>query len=306
MHDSRDGRPVGRVVGLWRYPVKSMAAETLTEVDVSWHGLAGDRRWAFVREGVPESGFPWLTLRERADMSHYRPSFVAPDQPDKSRTSVLTPAGHTFDVTDPALAAELFPPGARVIKNDRGIFDTFPLSLITTQTIARLGEMVDAQLVVERFRPNLLIAASDEAPFAEDAWVGHGLRIGGLRLRVDKRDGRCVVITIDPETTERNAAILRAVARDRQGCLGVYGSTVQPGRVSMGDQVFLESGGTFDSGNAQSAPCRGRRGSARKRAFTVRKLGSSPISALIPGQLVVLEAWHRTCLYPKTRRANLL
>ena len=66
------GRPVGRVVGLWRYPVKSMAAEPLAEVDVSWHGFAGDRRWAFVRDGVPQSGFPWLTLRERADMSHYR------------------------------------------------------------------------------------------------------------------------------------------------------------------------------------------------------------------------------------------
>ena len=36
---------VGRVVGLWRYPVKSMAAEPLTEVEVGWHGLAGDRRW---------------------------------------------------------------------------------------------------------------------------------------------------------------------------------------------------------------------------------------------------------------------
>jgi hypothetical protein len=69
MHDCRNGRlvgrVVGRVVGLWRYPVKSMAAETLAEVDVSWHGLVGDRRWAFVREGAERSGFPWLTLRER-------------------------------------------------------------------------------------------------------------------------------------------------------------------------------------------------------------------------------------------------
>ena len=31
---------VGRVAGLWRYPVKSMAAEALEEVEVSWHGLA--------------------------------------------------------------------------------------------------------------------------------------------------------------------------------------------------------------------------------------------------------------------------
>ncbi len=42
------GREVGRLVGLWRYPVKSMGAEALDEVEVSWHGLAGDRRWAFM------------------------------------------------------------------------------------------------------------------------------------------------------------------------------------------------------------------------------------------------------------------
>jgi MOSC domain-containing protein len=226
MHDCQNGRPVGRVVGLWRYPVKSMAAEPLAEVDVSWHGFAGDRRWAFIRNGMTQS--------------HYHPSFVDPAQPDKSPTIVRTPSGVVFDVRDPALGAELCPPGVHVIKQSRGIFDTFPLSLITTQTIARLGEMVDARLDVQRFRPNILVEAADEAPFPEDGWVGCVLRIGGMRMRVDKRDGRCVVITIDPVTTERNPAILRTVAREREGCLGVYGSTVEPGRVAVNDPVLVE------------------------------------------------------------------
>jgi uncharacterized protein YcbX len=189
---------------------------------------------------VVQSGFPWLTLRERGDLSHYRPSFVDPARPDKSPIVVRTPAGATLDVADPALAAELGP-GVRVIKQDRGIFDTFPLSLIATQTIARLGEMVGARLEVERFRPNILVEAADEAPFAEDAWVSSVLRIGGLRLRVDKRDGRCAVTTIDPLTTERNPAILRAIVQERQGCLGVYGATVEPGRIAVGDPVVVDS-----------------------------------------------------------------
>ncbi len=67
------------MAALWRYPVKSMEA-----VDVSWHGLAGDRRWAFIRDGLERSGFPWLTIRERPDMRHYRPSFVEPGRPDAS------------------------------------------------------------------------------------------------------------------------------------------------------------------------------------------------------------------------------
>lgn len=241
MDTLRNGKRIGRIVGLWRYPVKSMAAEALTEVDVTWHGLAGDRRWAFIRDGAEKSGFPWLTLRERADMSHYRPSFVEPARPDKSPTVVRTPSGSTFDVTDPALAAQLAPGGAHVIKQDRGIFDTLPLSLITTQTIARLGEMVGASLEVERFRPNILVEADDAAPFAEDNWVGCILGTGGARMRVDKRDSRCMVITIDPVTTERKPVILRTVARDREGCLGVYGSTVGPGRVAMNESVFIES-----------------------------------------------------------------
>jgi uncharacterized protein len=241
MRDFQNRRPVGRVVGLWRYPVKSMAAEPLAQIDGSWHGLAGDRRWAFIRDGVTQSGFPWLTLREREDMSLYYPSFVDPAQPDQSRVSVRTPSGATYDIMEAALAAELYPRGARVIKQNRGIFDTFPLSLITTQTIAALGELVGARLDVQRFRPNILVEAADPIPFVEDCWVGCVLRVGGMSVRVDKRDGRCAVITIDPLTTERNPEILRTVTRDRGGCLGVYGSTVQPGRVAVNDPVLIES-----------------------------------------------------------------
>ncbi len=241
MDSSPIGTPVARVVGLWRYPVKSMGAEALAKVDVSWFGVAGDRRWAFARSGETQSGFPWLTLRERRDMSHYQPSFVEPARPDQSPTVVRTPAGALFDVTDPALAQELHPAGARSIKYDRGVFDTFPLSLISTQTLDSLSRTVGMPLEINRFRPNILVEAIDGGAYPEDRWLGHVLRIGSLRMRVDKRDGRCVVITIDPVTTERDPSILRAVASDRQGCLGVYGSTVEPGVVALNDVVELVS-----------------------------------------------------------------
>ncbi|NNF27785.1 MAG: MOSC domain-containing protein, partial [Gemmatimonadetes bacterium] len=182
---------VGRVVGLWRYPVKSMGPEPLEAIDVSWHGVVGDRRWAFVREGLEQSGFPWLTLRQNADLSRYRPFIVEPESPDTSPTLVETPSGSRLDVTDPALARELWPAGARVIRQNRGVFDTFPLSLITTQSVAQLGRRVNVPLQVQRFRPNLLVEAGD-MPFPEDDWVGKVIRVGSLRMRVDKRDGRCV------------------------------------------------------------------------------------------------------------------
>lgn len=232
---------VGRVVGLWRYPVKSMGAEALDEVDVSWHGLAGDRRWAFVRDNAVHNGFPWMTIRERSNMSHYVPSFTNPSRPDISPTIVRTPSGAELDVSDPALAAELCADGVHLIRQARGAFDTFPLSLITTQTIAELGKIVGADLNVQRFRPNILVDAEDDAPFQEDGWLGRVIHVGDLQMRVDKRDGRCVVITIDPETGEQNPAVLKAVADQRQGCLGVYGTTVEPGSVTVGDNVTLDS-----------------------------------------------------------------
>ena len=55
---------VGTLVGIRRYPVKSMAPEAIERVEVGWHGIAGDRRWAFVRADQQRNGFPWLTLRE--------------------------------------------------------------------------------------------------------------------------------------------------------------------------------------------------------------------------------------------------
>ena len=115
-----------------------------------------------------------------------------------------------------------------------------PLSLVSTQTLAALGELAGRELDPQRFRPNLLIEAADGAPFQEEAWVGAVLRIGGMRMRVDQRDERCVIVNVDPVTTERDPAVLRTLAREREACAGVYGSTVEPGRVAIGDAVSLE------------------------------------------------------------------
>ena len=68
-------------------------------------------------------------------MARYRPRSRQPDRPNASATLVRTPSGGELDAADAVLAAELGP-GVRVIKQDRGVFDTMPLSLLTTQTLA--------------------------------------------------------------------------------------------------------------------------------------------------------------------------
>jgi uncharacterized protein YcbX len=229
---------VGRVAAVLRYPVKSMAAEPVENVDVSWHGLAGDRRWAFVRPGLQGNGFPWLTLRQRSDLNDYRPRWTEPERADASNVIVHTPAGARLEVTAPALAAELGD-GVRVMKLNRGAFDTMPLSLMTTRTVESLGALLGTDLNVLRFRPNLVIEAFGPAAFPEDEWVGRVLTIGTTWMRIDARDKRCVVVNVDPVTGRRDPAVLRALAAHRETCLGVYGSTVRPGQVAVGDAVLL-------------------------------------------------------------------
>ena len=232
------GRIIGRVAAMFRYPVKSMGAQPLESVDVDWNGFAGDRRWAFIRGDLVRSGFPWLTIRENQKMWQYMPHFVEPDRPDASVTMVTSPSGRDFDVVDPALAEELGH-NARVIKQDRGVFDAFPLSLLTVQSVAALGASVGYELDKRRFRPNLFIESTDGGDAPEDSWIGETLQIGEIRMRIDKRDKRCVIITVDPVTTEKDPAVLRSVAQERDSRFGVYGTPVKPGRVNVGDTVSI-------------------------------------------------------------------
>lgn len=231
----------GRVAQLWRYPVKSMAPEPLTTATLSWHGLAGDRRWAFVRGDRPRSGFPWLTLRELPALDQYVPCLVEPDRPDDSPVEIRTPDGRVLDVADPQLAAALGD-GARAMKCDRGLFDAMPLSVLTTRSLGSLGAIVGAELDVRRFRPNLVIELDDpDERFPEEGWIGAELQIGEARIRVDARDQRCRIVGIDPLTSEEDPSILRAIAQERDARFGVYGSTVRPGTVAVGDPVALGS-----------------------------------------------------------------
>ncbi len=228
----------GHVHALWRYPVKSMAAEPLERAEIGWHGISGDRRWAFVRAAQVRNGFPWLTIREKPTLWRYQPRLVDGARPDKTDVQVRTPAGDELEVCDPALAAQLGA-GVRAMKLDRGTFDTATLSLITRQTLAGLGGLVGRELAAPRFRPNILIDAAGDFP--EDAWVGRVLRIGSLRVRVDKRDQRCVLVNIDPVTCARDPAVLKTIGRAREACLGVYGSVVAPGALAVGDPVMLDA-----------------------------------------------------------------
>jgi len=116
-----------------------------------------------------------------------------------------------------------------LIKSDGSILPFFERPIAAILAAMAIGALIaNTGLVRPSFEPGIRTASR------------RVLRIGGLRMRVDLRDQRCVMVTIDPVTLHRDPAILRAIARERDNRLGVYGSTVEPGRVAVGDPVELE------------------------------------------------------------------
>jgi uncharacterized protein YcbX len=216
-----------------------MAGEALASADLSWAGLAGDRRWAFVRPDSQASGFPWHTIREFPQMSNYVALLGEPARPDRSRVLVRTPDGSRFDVTDPRLAAELGT-GLRVMRLDRGAFDAMPVSVISDATVSALCTLARVPGNELRFRPNVVVTPDSGAPFGEDEWVGSAVRIGAAVVRIDRRDSRCTVVNVDPASGQPGPRLLKVIGTTRGACAGVYGTTVLPGPIRVGDPVVVE------------------------------------------------------------------
>jgi uncharacterized protein YcbX len=227
---------LGTIAALYRYPVKAMAGEPLDEAEVGWFGIPGDRRYAFVQSDHT-GDFPWLTIRQLPALTRYRPALAG--DPEKAEPRVTTPAGRELALTDPELARELAEASGRRIhlhRDHRGTFDAFPLSVISLQAVRTLSEHVGRELDPRRFRPNVVIDAPGRA-FPEDALVGRTLRLGGATVRVTLPDERCMVVNVDHRTAERDAAVLRAVARHHDVCAGVYAAVDAPGTLRVGDPV---------------------------------------------------------------------
>jgi uncharacterized protein len=223
-----------KVVALYRYPVKAMAGEALASARFGWAGLDGDRRYAFVRS-EDRSNFPWLTIRQVPALTTYVPAL------DDGRVTVRTPAGRELDLASAELAEELTAAHGspvHLLQSSRGLFDAFPVSVLSLQTVAAVSELVGRELEPLRFRPNIVIDAPGRE-FPEEAWIGRELRVGDARLRLDLRDTRCMVINFDPHSAERDPAVLRAVARHRETCAAVYGSCVEPGELRVGDEILV-------------------------------------------------------------------
>lgn len=258
---------IGVVDSLWRYPVKSMSGEKMTEVFMGYSGIYGDRCFAF-RNSAARKGFPYLNATANPQMLRYRPRFRYADraakppnlaeaksiepganpanaEPDDLRLDVTTPNGDVLAVDDPALIS-LLSAGLSaenhisLMRSDRALADCRPVSMISLQTVRQIETEAGISVDQRCFRANINLDLSSDRGFAEDELVDRRLRIGQTaEILVLERDPRCKMISLDPETAEHNPNVLRQVAQSHNGSAGVYCAVLVEGLLRQGDSIEL-------------------------------------------------------------------
>lgn len=258
---------VGKIESLWRYPVKSMRGDELQEAFVGFPGVYGDRVHAFRSSAAPK-GFPYLTGREQESLLLYRPRFRHPERAMKPVNlaeaealgsgltpvyadladfvvDVDTPAGERLAIDDPRLISMLregIPESHELtlLRSVRAMTDCRPVSIISMQTVRQLSKEFGVAADERRFRANLYIHLESGKAFGEDEFVGRTLRIGArAQIAVEKRDSRCKMITLDPDTAQANPEVMKRLARDHEGMAGIYGAVLTEGSVRPGDAIAL-------------------------------------------------------------------
>ncbi|MGZ6143261.1 MAG: MOSC domain-containing protein [Myxococcales bacterium] len=232
---------IGEIEAIFRYPVKSMRGEPLEAATLGWHGLDGDRRFAF-RRLDDRSGFPWLSASKLPELLLFAPLRSEGELP----THVRTPDGEELPVLGDALAAEVgrrcgAPVQMMMLKH--GIFDEGTLSVITSDTAREIARLAGTRHDVRRFRPNIVVRSTRAVPFEEDRWVGGVLCFGAGEeapsVAVTMRDLRCSMVNFDPDAGDRAPEVMKAVVRANQNNAGIYGAVTRTGRLAVGQAVVL-------------------------------------------------------------------
>jgi MOSC domain-containing protein len=205
---------------LWRYPVKSMAGETLHHAEIGEDGVAGDRLLL-----VRDTHGRVVTSRSRPKLLGLHAMLGADGEP----------LVEDRPWTDPWVAGAVEAaagPGARLMHSE-GLarFDILPILVATDGAVAAFGH--DRR----RLRPNLVIGGVEG--LAERDWEGAALRVGSLLIGVRDLRQRCIMTTFDPDTLEQDVDVLRGIHRRFGGRLALNCYVVRGGTVSVGDPVEL-------------------------------------------------------------------
>lgn len=248
-----NGRKIGEVAGLWRYPVRSLRGEVLRRLPVGLDGVVGDRAYGIADPEIGElvsssqGKRRWrglVTLSARFDGS---PEEDAPPPP----AVIETPDGRTLrtDAADvDARLSEILGRPAHLSTKEAVIegrmkqpYGHEPVHLVTTASLAAFAKHYPAsRFAPERFRPNVLLDTGALAGFVENGWIGRVLAIGeDLRLVVKDHCIRCIMTTLAQGDLPQDPAVLQVVNEANRTHAGIYAEVTKPGEIRLNDPVVL-------------------------------------------------------------------
>ncbi|MBT4908054.1 MAG: MOSC domain-containing protein [Rhodospirillaceae bacterium] len=114
--------------------------------------------------------------------------------------------------------------------------DAKVISLINLNSVAALGNQIDADVDARRFRANVYF---DGAPaWSEFDWLDRRIQIGGAVAEIIKRTRRCAATNVNPDTARRDMNLPRALQKGwGHTDMGVYARIVKPGEIRPGDTI---------------------------------------------------------------------
>ncbi|MFL9830435.1 MOSC N-terminal beta barrel domain-containing protein [Flavobacterium sp. ST-87] len=263
---------------IWIYPVKSLGGIALKESKVMPRGLEHDRRWMLVDEhGV------FITQREYPELALFQPEInngflkisykgrqsevlrislneSAVKSENKVCVMVWEDEVHANEVsaeannwfTDrlgfkvrlvymPDESQRKVDPNYAVSQSDITSFsDGFPYLIIGQSSLDDLNSRLETALSVKRFRPNFVFTGGE--PYEEESWKG--FTIGNLDFFGVKPSGRCVIVTVNPESGAVDGKEpLRTLSKyktvNKKVIFGQNVIALQQGSLKVGDEIAV-------------------------------------------------------------------
>lgn len=257
---------------IWIYPVKSFAGISVDSARALFSGFEHDRRWMLL-----DTDNRFVTQREIPELCRFIPEIegnslriTCDDQ--SAELYIHSSEGKIFETRvwdDTALVCEADKSVSRFIsdilkkelklvkifdeasryhfsehtgkKYPVSLADGYPYLMISYQSMDLLQQQSGNEFSVKRFRPNLVIAATEA--HEEDIW--RELRIGQAVFENVKPCARCIMINVDPESARVSKEPLKSLSQYRKKENKIYfGSNMAchlEGMVTVGDKITFST-----------------------------------------------------------------